>query len=51
MAKQKLKVEQIDEDTFCVTDENGDSITVTKTQLQLMPDAVKAVNEQRLLLG
>jgi len=45
------KVTQIDENTFEVEDDNGNKIRVTKEQLKLIPDAVKILDGEQLILG
>jgi hypothetical protein len=44
-------VEKIDEDTYKVTDDDGNSIMVKKEELSLMGDAVQTINEDQQLLN
>jgi len=45
-------VKKIDEDTYEVTDDNGNVIKVTKGELKLMSDAVTELDgEQTLICG
>ncbi len=44
-------VEKIDEDTYKVTDDDGNSIVVKKEELSLMGDAVQTINEDQQLLN
>jgi preprotein translocase subunit YajC len=45
------EVKKIDENTFEVTDDDGNTIRVTKAQLQLIPDAVKILGGEQLICG
>lgn len=44
-------VKKINEDTYEVTDDDGNTIRVTRAQLSLIPDAVSVINGQELLCG
>jgi uncharacterized protein (UPF0216 family) len=44
-------VEKIDEESYKVTDDDGNSIIVKKEELKLMGDAVQAINEDQQLLN
>tara|TARA_R110001632_G_scaffold139468_1_gene255216 strand:+ start:467 stop:667 length:201 start_codon:yes stop_codon:yes gene_type:complete len=44
-------VEMIDENTFKVTDDDGNTIVVKKEELKLMGDAVATITEDRQLLN
>lgn len=46
-------VEKLDDDSYKVTDDDGNTIIVKKEELQLMGDAVRTINEgdQQLLNG
>jgi hypothetical protein len=45
------EVKQIDENTFEIIDDEGNKIRVTKEQLMLIPDAVKVLGGEQLILG
>ena len=44
-------VKKINEDTYEVTDDHGNTVRVTRAQLALIPDAVKVIDGQELLCG
>jgi len=44
-------VEKIDDNTYKVTDDDGNSILVKKEELKLMGDAVSTLDESKLILG
>jgi len=44
-------VEKLDEDSYKVTDDDGNTIIVKKEELQLMGDAVRTINEDQQLLN
>ncbi|MAO21099.1 MAG: hypothetical protein CMJ25_10140 [Phycisphaerae bacterium] len=44
-------VEKLDEESYKVTDDDGNTIIVKKEELQLMGDAVRTINEDQQLLN
>lgn len=44
-------VEKMDDEFYKVTDDDGNSIRVKKEALELIPDAVKIISGEQLLLG
>ena len=44
-------VKQVDENTYEVTDDDGNTVRVTRAQLALIPDAVKVIDDQQLICG
>lgn len=45
------QVKKVDEDTYEITDDDGNTIRVKKENLNLIPDAVKILNGEQLLCG
>jgi len=44
-------VEKLDENSYKVTDDDGNSIIVKKEELKLMGDAVQAISEDQQLIN
>ena len=44
-------IKRVDDDTYVITDDDGGTVKIKKDQVELIPDAVKAINGEQLILG
>jgi len=45
------ELKKIDDDTYEIKDDDGNTVRVKKEQLALIPDAVKVADGEQLILG